>query len=88
MGFLEKLAFSHGDKKEDIDKRKKKKKDAQVSGTLGVIPTLTNIKNLEQDVNVELFEFQDSFNHVAHKEDSPRTFKSRRGHVVKPSSHT
>ncbi len=56
MGFWEKLASSQGNKKEDIDK-KKKKKDVQVSSTLRVIQTLANIENLEQDVNAELFEF-------------------------------
>jgi hypothetical protein len=56
MGFLEKPA-SFQRNKENIDKRKKKKKDVQVLGTPRVTQTLTNIENLEQDINDELFEF-------------------------------
>ncbi len=44
----------------------------------------TNIKNLEQDVNVELLKFQDSPNRVAHKEDFPKAFRSRKGRVIEP----
>jgi hypothetical protein len=56
MGFLENLTSFQGNKKEDIDK-KKKKKDVQFSGTLGVIQTLANIENLKHDVNAKLYEF-------------------------------
>jgi hypothetical protein len=48
----------------------------------------TDIKNLEQYVNVELPKFQDSPNRVAHKEDFPKAFKSRKGRVIEPSSYT
>jgi hypothetical protein len=41
---LEKLASFQGNKKEDIDKRKKKK-DVQVSSTLGVTQTLVDIES-------------------------------------------
>jgi hypothetical protein len=40
------------------------------------------MENLKQDVNIELSEFQGSFNHVDHEEDSFKAFKIRRGHVV------
>jgi hypothetical protein len=33
LGYLEKLASSKANKKEDIDKRRKKKKDVQVSSS-------------------------------------------------------
>jgi hypothetical protein len=45
------------------------------------------MENLKQDVNIEFFKFQGSLNHVAQEEDSFKTFKSRRGHVVEPLSH-
>jgi hypothetical protein len=48
---LEKLESSQVNNKEDIDKRRKKK-DIQVSSTLGAIQILANIENHEQDVNV------------------------------------
>jgi hypothetical protein len=51
---LEKLESSQGNKKEDIDERKKKKKDVQVSSFPGATQTPTDIENLKQDVNVEL----------------------------------
>jgi len=57
FGIFKKLVSSQGNKKEDIDKRKKKKKDVQVSSTLKATQTLANIDNPEQDVNVELSKF-------------------------------
>jgi hypothetical protein len=52
---LEKLASFQGNKKEDINKRKKK--DVQVSSTLRVTQTPIDIENPKQYVNTELFKF-------------------------------
>jgi hypothetical protein len=52
---LEKLESSQGNKKEDIDKRKKKKRDVQVSSIPRATQTPTNIENPKQDVNAKLF---------------------------------
>jgi hypothetical protein len=65
LEFLKKLAYFQGNKKEDIDE---KKKDVQVSGTPRATQTLVDIENFEQDVNVELSEFQDSSNCVVQEE--------------------
>jgi hypothetical protein len=83
---LEKLDSFQGHK-EDIDKRRKKKEDVQVSGTPRAIQTPADIENHEHDENPELFKFQDSPHHAGHKEDSFGTLKSRKGHVVEPSLH-
>lgn len=56
-------------------------------GTLKATQAPANIENPEQDVNVELFEFQDSLHCTTHEEDSLQAFKSRRGCAIKPSSH-
>ncbi len=56
LGYLEKLTSSQVNKKEDIDKRRKKKKDAQVSSTLGAIQILVDFENPNQDVNHNLSE--------------------------------
>ncbi len=50
LRFLEKLASSQGNK-EDIDKKKKKKKDVQVSSTPRAMQTPINIENPKQNVN-------------------------------------
>jgi hypothetical protein len=55
-GCLEKLDSFQGNK-EDIDKRRKKKEDVQVSGTPRVIQTHVDIENREHDENPELFKF-------------------------------
>ncbi len=55
-GYLEKLASSQANK-EDINKKRKKKKDVQVSSTLGTSQTPMDFENLDYDVNFELFEF-------------------------------
>jgi hypothetical protein len=57
LGYLEKLTSSQVNKKEDIDKRRKKKKDAQVYSTLGATQTLVDFENPNQNVNPDLFEF-------------------------------
>jgi hypothetical protein len=44
FGIFKKLVSSQGNKKEDIDKRKKKK-DVQVSSTLGVTQTPVDIES-------------------------------------------
>jgi hypothetical protein len=54
---LEKLTSSQVNKKEDIDKKRKKKKDAQVSNTLGATQTLANFENPNQNVNHDLSKF-------------------------------
>jgi hypothetical protein len=48
VGYLEKLASYQGNK-EDIDKRRKKKKDFQVFNTPGATQTLADIENFEHD---------------------------------------
>ncbi len=58
LRFLEKFASSQGNKKEDIDKRKKKNKDLQGSGIPWTTQTPTNIENPKQDVNVKLLSFK------------------------------
>jgi len=57
LGFFEKFASSQGNKKEGIDKRKKKKKDLQGSGIPWTTQTPIDIENPKRDVNVKLFEF-------------------------------
>ncbi len=64
MGYLEKFASYQGNKEEDIDKRRKKKKDVQVSNTPRATQTFVHIENLEHDVNLELSEFRNSPNCV------------------------
>ncbi len=86
---MEKLDSFQGNKKEDIDKRKKKKKnDAQVPNIPGATQTPADIKNHEHDVNPELSKFQDSPHCAAHEENFRGTLMNRRGHIVEPSSHT
>ncbi len=46
VGYLEKFASSQGNKKEDIDKRRKKKKDVQVSNTLKAVQTPMTLRTL------------------------------------------
>ncbi len=82
MGYLENFASSQGNKKEDIDKRRKKKKDIQVSNTPRATQTFTNIKNLEHDVNHELLEFQKFPNYVVHEENSPGALRNKRGRAI------
>ncbi len=82
MGYLENLVYSQGNKKEDIDKRRKKKKDVQVSNTLGGTQTPTNIENLEHDVNHEFSEFQNFPKCVVHEENSLGPLRNRRGHAT------
>jgi hypothetical protein len=85
---LEKLASSQGNKKDMIKGRRKRKMSKFPTLQGRATQTPTNIENLEQDVNVELFKFQDSLNYVTHKEDSPEAFRSRKGLVIEPSSYT
>ncbi len=82
MGYLEKIASSQGNKKEDIDKRRRKKKNIQVSNTPRATQTLTNIENLEHDVNHELSKFQNFPNYVVHKENSLGALRNRRGRAI------
>ncbi len=82
MGYLEKFASYQGNKKEDIDKRRKKKKDVQVSNTPGATQTFVDIENLEHDVNLELSEFRNSPNCVVHEEDFPGALRNRRGRAT------
>jgi len=88
LGYLDKLASSQVNKKEDIDKKRKRMRDVQVSGTLRATQTPANIENLDCDVNLDLSEFQDSLNYVVHEDDSPRVFRSMKGCAIEPSSHT
>jgi hypothetical protein len=48
---LEKLASSQGNKKEDIDKKRKKKKDVKVFSTRRAIQMTTDINNPKHDIN-------------------------------------
>jgi hypothetical protein len=84
---LEKFVSSQANKKEDIDKRRKRKKNVQVFGTLRATQTFANIENPDHNVNLDLFGFQDFPNLVAHEEDSLKALKSMRGHVVESLSH-
>jgi hypothetical protein len=84
---LEKFVSSQANKKVDIDKRRKRKKNVQVSGTLRATQTFADIENPDHDVNLDLFGFKDFPNLVAHEEDSFRTLKSMKGHVVESLSH-
>jgi hypothetical protein len=54
---LEKFISSQANKKEDINKRKKRKKEVQVSGIFRATQTFVDIKNPDHDVNLDLFEF-------------------------------
>jgi hypothetical protein len=82
VGYLKNLASSQGNKKEDIDKRRKKKKDVQVFNIPRATQTPANIENLEHDVNHEFSKFQNSPKCVVHEENSHGVLRNRRGHAT------
>jgi hypothetical protein len=54
LGYLEKLVSSQANK-EDINKRRKKKKDVQVSSTPRASQTLVDFENLDCAINYVLY---------------------------------
>jgi len=65
--YLEKLASSQSNKKEDINKRRNKKRDVYFFGTLGPIQTLANIENSNHDVSLDLSEIQEFLSSTVRK---------------------
>jgi hypothetical protein len=82
--FLEKLASSQGNKKEDIEKRKK---NVEVLGIPKAMEVKAKMEQFELNVNVNVAKFQDSPNCDVQKEDSLGASKTRKGCVVDLLSH-